>query len=267
MDIADTEKVDRTDIGNRRQDVLDRLDQVSDPELDESVVRMGFIGALEVDDTEVSVTFRLPTFWCAANFAFLMAEDMRIAVETLPWVSRAAITLIDHFSADRINRGIADDLSFQEVFADEATGGLSEVRETFRQKAFLGRQAVLLDALLGRDGVTEALALRMDGLAGLVNDQDDEVALAASRYLAARRHDGGPSGSGEPAFTTLDGTAVDESTLADHRRSSRRVLHSARANAEMCRIYLDARYGDETEPPTRQARADIHNKATDRPQG
>ncbi len=136
--MAETRRADSSDQDHRRREVLDRLDRVSDPELDESVVKMGFIGDLEVDGSEVAVTFRLPTFWCAANFAFLMAEDMCIAIEALDWVDRATIHLADHFAAERINRGIADGLSSERVFADEGAGGLQEIRTTIREKAFLG---------------------------------------------------------------------------------------------------------------------------------
>ncbi|WP_421726471.1 iron-sulfur cluster assembly protein [Bauldia sp.] len=228
----------------RRAAVLERLDRVNDPELDESVVAMGFIGDLVVDGGDVRVDFRLPTYWCSANFAFLMAEDMRIAIETLPWVTRATVTLDDHFAARRINRGIAEKLPFEEVFADETAEGLHRVRVVFREKAFLGRQAALLDALLRRDSAARTLAVSMADLERLVHDDDEEIATAAARYLAARRHDGGRAEPDDPAFTTLEGTPVGEAMLADHRRATRRVLHAARANAEMCRIYLEERYSD-----------------------
>ena len=65
------------------------LATVMDPELDESVTELGFITEVELSgEGEVRIGFRLPTYWCAANFAFLMADDMRCAVEALPWVTR-----------------------------------------------------------------------------------------------------------------------------------------------------------------------------------
>jgi hypothetical protein len=42
------------------------------------VTDLRFIEHLTVDqDGTVSIGFRLPTYWCAANFAFLMAGDMQ----------------------------------------------------------------------------------------------------------------------------------------------------------------------------------------------
>ena len=64
-------------------DVWARLDLVMDPELDEPVTDMGFIEAVSItgpasmqDNSTVDVSFRLPTYWCSPNFAFLMAEDI-----------------------------------------------------------------------------------------------------------------------------------------------------------------------------------------------
>ena len=92
---------------DRVAEVLEALRPVTDPELDESVVDLGFVGEVSVDGGRARISFRLPTFWCSANFAFLMAEDMRAAVQRLDWVKDTEIELVDHFAADRINTGIA----------------------------------------------------------------------------------------------------------------------------------------------------------------
>ena len=69
----------------------------------------------------VSIGFRLPTYWCAANFAFLMADDMRREVAALPWVtgvsrSRSASTCMPTRSIAGWRQG----LSFQETFGGDA---------------------------------------------------------------------------------------------------------------------------------------------------
>jgi metal-sulfur cluster biosynthetic enzyme len=87
--------------------VMARLDEVLDPELDQSVTSMGFIESVAVEGGVVDVAFRLPTFWCSANFAFLMAVDMKSAIEQLDWVEEARIRLVDHFAARKINEGVA----------------------------------------------------------------------------------------------------------------------------------------------------------------
>src|SRR5882762_8435273 len=84
------------------------LATVMDPELDESVTELGFVTEIEVLEAgEVRIGFRLPTYWCAANFAFLMADDMRLAVQSLPWVTRVEVRLHEHMYADAINLGVA----------------------------------------------------------------------------------------------------------------------------------------------------------------
>src|ERR1700741_1929566 len=96
------------------------LDTVSDPEIDESVTTLEFISDLQVsDENDVSIEFRLPTYWCAPNFAFMMASDMRDAVREMDWVRSVSVKLLDHFSADLINRGVALKQDFRDAFPGE----------------------------------------------------------------------------------------------------------------------------------------------------
>src|SRR6202012_4023690 len=124
------------------------LQGVTDPELDESVVALNFIASADVDSmNRVHIEFRLPTYWCAANFSFLMADDMRSAVSALDWVEGISVVLGEHMYADKINVGLAQGLSFQETFGAEADGSLDDLRRTFLVKAFQRRQAALLNHL------------------------------------------------------------------------------------------------------------------------
>lgn len=92
----------------RATEVWCRLAGVDDPELDEPVTDLGFVTGVEVSaEGDVRVGFRLPTYWCAANFAFLMADDMRSAVCALPWVRSVRVELGEHMYAETINRGVA----------------------------------------------------------------------------------------------------------------------------------------------------------------
>ena len=75
-------------ITDRKAEVWARLQTVTDPELDEPITDLDFVTRVDVDaENRVHIAFRLPTYWCAANFSFLMADDMRMAVKELPWVS------------------------------------------------------------------------------------------------------------------------------------------------------------------------------------
>ena len=130
------------DIAQQRRDqVWSCLAEVMDPELDESVTELNFVTSVDVDaGNRVHIGFRLPTYWCAANFSFLMADDMRRAAAALDWVEGVEVILGEHMYAEKINAGLAQGLSFQETFGSEADGDVEEVRRTFLIKAFQRRQ-------------------------------------------------------------------------------------------------------------------------------
>src|ERR1700679_520964 len=116
----------------RRDQVWACLESVMDPELDESVTELNFVTRADVDENNrVHIEFRLPTYWCAANFSFLMADDMRRAVSALSWVESVSVVLGEHMYADKISAGLAEGLSFQETFGADADGSLDDLRQTF----------------------------------------------------------------------------------------------------------------------------------------
>ena len=225
---------------SRTAEILARLDAVLDPEIDRSVVAMGFIQQLEEADGAVSVSFRLPTHWCAANFAFLMASDMRTAITALPWARQVEVRLLDHFAAGRINRAVNEGGEFADVFPGEASGDLTALRRRFSEKAFLTRQEALLRPLARARGVAAALALRFGELEALAQG-DDALRGEATRYLSLRRQFGGLTHRQAPAFTTLAGQPVRASGYAAHMRDLRRGCGAAEANAEHCQILMLAR--------------------------
>ena len=92
----------------RLAEVWGRLDLVTDPELDDSVTDMDFIEAVDIgEEGDVLVCFRLPTYWCSPNFAFLMVADAWDAVSQVPGLADVDVELIDHFASDAINAGVA----------------------------------------------------------------------------------------------------------------------------------------------------------------
>src|ERR1700729_956068 len=87
-----------------REQVLDALATVYDPELDEPITSLRFITSCDVTaDGDVEVLLRLPTPQCAPNFAFLMAADARRAVRAVPGVRAVGVALEDHYTGDEIN--------------------------------------------------------------------------------------------------------------------------------------------------------------------
>ncbi|QGX95109.1 iron-sulfur cluster assembly protein [Haloplanus rallus] len=133
--------------------VRERLDRVTDPELDTSIVELDYVDEIRIDGGEVRVAVTLPTAWCSPAFAWMMATDARDAVETLPGVTRAAVELQEHMHETEINRGVNEGLSFAEAFPD-ADGGVEPVRAELDEKARLARQHDATGALLAA-GVSE----------------------------------------------------------------------------------------------------------------
>ena len=221
------------------------LATVMDPELDESVTDLGFITEVAVqDEGRVKIGFRLPTYWCAANFAFLMADDMRRAVQTLPWVTKVEVQLHDHMYAEAINQGVTDGAGFQAAFGVAAEGGLEALRRTFELKAFQRRQEALLEHLTGIKCPAETLvALDVDSLQALHLDSDGKKLVA--RYLERRSLVGGAM----LAFVDIDGQPIVAETLSTHLRDLRRVGVNAEFNGALCRGLLAVRDKEVGEKP------------------
>ena len=72
-----------------RATVLDALSGVRDPELDEPITDLRFVSSLEIEDGAVNVSLRLPTYYCAPNFAYLMVADAREALLSVEGVEEA----------------------------------------------------------------------------------------------------------------------------------------------------------------------------------
>jgi metal-sulfur cluster biosynthetic enzyme len=224
----------------RAEQVRAALDRVTDPELDESVVGLNFITGIDIsDDDTVAVTFRLPTYWCAANFSYLMASDMRDAVAALPWVKSVSVILDEHMFVDAINEGVAGNKDFADAFPTEANMDLSGIRLTFGLKSFDRRQEALLRHLLALGHAPETiLELEISGLARLTLDQEGDA--LRTRYLERRNL----AGDMPLAFVTRDGVPVEPTSLTVYLRNIRRVGLNAEFNGALCRGLLTARYGD-----------------------
>jgi len=221
-----------------------------DPELDESVTELNFVTSADVDaNNRVHIAFRLPTYWCAANFSFLMADDMRRAVQALDWVEGVEVVLGEHMYADKINAGLAKGLSFQDTFGDEADGDLDDLRRTFLVKAYQRRQAALLTHLIAAGSSAESLAaMTIDELQSL--PVDSEGAKLRDRYLA-RRDVVGSIQADALAFVTAEGARLKSESLSSHVVLLRRVGVNAEFNSALCRGLLAVRFDLETPLKTR----------------
>jgi metal-sulfur cluster biosynthetic enzyme len=204
-----------------RAQVFEALGTVYDPELDEPITTLGFVGSCVVDGDDVSVRLRLPTPQCAPNFAFLMAADAAAAVRTVAEGS-VSVVLEDHYTGKEINAAVNRGEAFGDAFPGETKGELGALRALFQRKALLARQsrlrsdATTLGELLGPD---------------------------AERCRELRRALGIDASDDAPAFVTGDGDPVDASDTRFWRMASLTAM-SLEVNGGICRDLLKNRYGE-----------------------
>ncbi|MDZ7713070.1 MAG: iron-sulfur cluster assembly protein [Rhodovibrio sp.] len=224
--------------------VWDRLAEVMDPELDEPITEMGFVETVSVSETnQVEVSFRLPTFWCSPNFAFLMAQGIREEVGSLPWVQGIEVQLQDHMCADEMNEAVNSGRSFSEAFAlPPEFGDLAEVKEKFEGKAFQRRQESVLVGLQQKGFTPAQVAAMTLGQLDLVSFDDPVTARQQGRYRAVLTARGLAKTADDHAFPDLDGTRLSEETYPARLEALRAVRINMEFGGALCRGLKQSRY-------------------------
>jgi metal-sulfur cluster biosynthetic enzyme len=224
-----------------RERVFAALDTVRDPELDESVVSLDFVSSCTVSESgAVEVHLRLPTFFCAPNFAFLMVADAYDAVSAVPGVRDASIVLDDHFSAEVINAGVAARAGFVASFAGEAAAELDELRANFLNKAVLAGQDRVARPLLAQGWSPQRLVA---ATLGELPASDDLDRLRHRRTLL-----GLPAGDDAALLMDAAGQPVALEAMPLHLRRARTTRVGMEANGGYCRDLLAQRYQLDTAP-------------------
>ena len=118
-----------------------------DPELDESILDLGFVRSLQLRSDHAIVTLQLPTSWCAMNFAYIMAEDVRQALLAMDGIRHVTVRLGDHCAAAEIEAAVNNGRPFSAAFPGTGGTDLSSLRINFLRKGFLVRQERLLREL------------------------------------------------------------------------------------------------------------------------
>jgi metal-sulfur cluster biosynthetic enzyme len=222
-----------------RDTVWQALGTVLDPELDEPITALDFVASCTVSATGVAtVRLRLPTFFCAPNFSFLMVADAYDAVAAVDGVTRAEIVLEDHHAADEINRGVAAHAGFVTTFPGQADAELEELRRYFLEKAVVAGQdrvaRPLVDAGVGPDELAE---LTLGGL-----PESPEL----TRLRRRRRALGLPEDDGAQLLIHPDGTPVSAAQVPLHLRRARLTRLGIEANGDLCKSLLTTRYAHPT---------------------
>ena len=221
-------------VADLRGAVVDALSTVRDPELDESIVDLGFVTSSTVEAGHADVRLRLPTYFCAPNFAYLMVADAYDAVRAVPGIDSAAIFLEDHFASDTINSGVAAGAGFVGSFPDEAGTELDDLRRNFQRKAHVAAMERACRRLLADGWTIESLPQ-----ARLADLPDG----AERRRLLRRRADIDlPLDPGSFVLVDDDGAPVTSDDVPLRLRFAHTVRVSIDGNAHFCRGLLTTRY-------------------------
>jgi len=232
----------------RAEAILAALETVRDPELDEPITSLGFVASCAVSAAgDAQVRLRLPTYFCAPNFAYLMVADAYDAVSALPGVRNVEVVLDDHFASDAINGGVAAQAGFVRSFDGEAVSELHGLRADFLRKAVMA----------GTDQVARPLlAAGTDPAALLTMNLGELPPSRALDRLRQRRADLGlPAGDNAPLIIDpVTGARVAADSLPLHLRKAKLTRVSIEANSGICRGMLAHRYRNtkgqgETAPP------------------
>ena len=218
--------------------VLAALATVRDPELDEPVTTLGFVSSCTVSpEGRARVRLRLPTYFCAPNFAFLMVADAYDAVAGVPGVAAVEVMLDDHFASDAINAGVAARAGFAASFDGEATDELDDLRATFLRKAVLAGTDLVCRPLVAA-GCTpaELAALTL----GSVPPSPELTRLLQRRVDLGLRADDAAALLIDPAT----GATVGADAVPLHLRRAGLTRTGIEANTSICSGMLRARYPD-----------------------
>ncbi|HEY1488494.1 MAG TPA: iron-sulfur cluster assembly protein [Micromonosporaceae bacterium] len=212
------------------------LETVRDPELDEPITALGFVASCTVSgDGVAQVRLRLPTYFCAPNFAFLMVADAYDAVIAVEGVRSAEIVLEDHFASEAINGGVAARGGFVRSFSGEAVDELDGLRANFLRKAVMA----------GTDQVCRPLLAAGTAPADLVAMTLGDVPPSpALDRLRARRADLGLPADDAAALVIepATGERIGLDGLPLHLRKARTTQINIDANASVCRGMFAHRY-------------------------
>jgi metal-sulfur cluster biosynthetic enzyme len=223
-------------------EILAALGTVLDPELDRPVTELGFVRSVRVDDDGVEVHLRLPTAFCAPNFAYLMVSDAHDALTAVPGLGRIRVLLDDHHDSAKINGGIAAGAGYVGTFGAEAKESLDELRRTFQRKAHLAAVERCCRAVLAGGAWTlEELPL--------LELFDLPEGPLKSALLRRREAVGLPTDSHARVLVGNDGTVVAKADSALWLRLAAATRVSIEGNTHFCRGLLATRYGDADPAP------------------
>jgi metal-sulfur cluster biosynthetic enzyme len=215
---------------------LAALATVRDPELDTPITALGFVASCTVScEGRAEVRLRLPTFFCAPNFSYLMAADAYDAVISVPGITTAEVILEDHFASAEINAGVAAQAGFVASFDGEAAGELGELRAQFVRKAVMAGTDQVCRPLVDAGATPRELTALTLGAVPASPELD--------RLRQRRRELGLPAD--DSSYLLLDpatGERILEPSVPLHLRKARVTRAGIEANTSICSGMFRVRY-------------------------
>jgi hypothetical protein len=209
---------------------------VRDPELDAPITDLGFVASCTITPGgRATVRLRLPTYFCAPNFAYLMVADAYDAVIGVPGISEAEVILEDHFASAAINSGVAAQAGFVKSFDGEAVAELGDLRAQFLRKAVMAGTDIVCRPLV-KAGATPA------DLANLT--LGTLPATRELKRLRERRAELGISADDDAPLLVdpATGNRIPADAIPLHLRKARVTRAGIDANTSICAGMLAARY-------------------------
>ena len=237
-----------------REVIFKRLEKVLDPELDESILKLGFVKSIEAESDHLTIELHLPTYWCAPNFSYMMAEDTRRELLTVGGLHDVTVRLKDHFAAKTIEAGVNTGKSFSEAFSDEASEDLCQLNDLFRRKGYIRRQERLLQNLKNAGLSFEEIATRrvddvyFEDESYRIRRNDGRIcdvgeAEVARQYFQRRAEMDLDCSPTAPLIIDLRGREVTAEQLEKYLIRARTVRVALQANGSFCTAVLAARKG------------------------
>ena len=214
------------------------LGSVRDPELDEPITDLGFVASCTVScDGRARARLRLPTYFCAPNFAFLMVADAYDALVATPGVLAAEVELEDHFASDAINAGVAAQAGFVASFDGEAVAELGDLRAQFLRKAVMAGTDQVCRPLAAAGATPQRLRAMTLG--------DVPPSGELDRLRQRRAELGLPAGDAAPLLIDpVSGERIAAEAVPLHLRRARVTQAGIEANTSICSGMFGFRYAN-----------------------
>ncbi len=237
-----------------RETIFKRLEKVLDPELDEPILKLGFVKSIEAESDHLTIELHLPTYWCAPNFSYMMAEDTRRELLTVQGLSDVTVRLKDHFAARTIEASVNAGKSFSQAFPDEASENLCQLSDLFLRKGYIRRQERLLRNLKSAGLSFEEIAAQRIGDLYFKDEScqirrndgricDVGAAEVAQQYFQRRAELNLDCSPTAPLIIDLRGEKVTAEQLEEYLIRARTVRVALQANGSFCAAVLAARKG------------------------